>query len=174
MKKKMKQLAGQEGGGATPLEDPGGEAATPLEDPGGEAALPPSHQEGESSSTPTSLPAPPTTEEPVATPMDEDTPMLDFEAAGEEDKVRSKLDHAPMGAEFETQGDSPRLGGPAPPKSKLKFCDNCGNELLSRIQVCAGCKKVAYCNFRCQKASWKMHKKTCSYALRKDGKESTG
>lgn len=59
-------------------------------------------------------------------------------------------------------------------RAKLRFCDNCGQEILTRVQVCAGCKKVAYCNFRCQKASWKQHKKTCSYALRKEGKESTG
>ena len=32
--------------------------------------------------------------------------------------------------------------------------------------MCAGCKKVAYCNYRCQKAHWKQHKKTCSYALK--------
>ena len=25
--------------------------------------------------------------------------------------------------------------------------------------VCAGCKKVAYCNYRCEKAHWKQHKK---------------
>lgn len=81
-----------------------------------------------------------------------------------------------------------KLEGPPPPdddeegeeelsevaRSKLKFCDNCGQEIVTRVQVCAGCKRVAYCNFRCQKASWKLHKKTCSYALRKDGKESTG
>ncbi len=59
-------------------------------------------------------------------------------------------------------------------RDKFKMCENCGLEIVGRILLCAGCKKVAYCNFRCQKASWKVHKKTCSYALRKDGKESTG
>ena len=61
-----------------------------------------------------------------------------------------------------------------PARNKFRACDNCGQEITSRILVCAGCKKVAYCNFRCQKASWKLHKKSCSYALGKDGKESTG
>ena len=153
MKKKMKQQAGQDG------------------------------QDGASATT-TSLPAP----EPMATALDEDTPMLDSDNNDEEEEVRSKLDHTPLGAagavpnaaimeqneEEASQEEDSSKPNPPPSKSKLKYCDNCGNELLTRIQVCAGCKKVAYCNFRCQKASWKMHKKTCSYALRKDGKESTG
>ncbi len=156
MKKKMKQLAGSgqdqdQGGSATP---------------------------------PTSLTTTTTVEEPMATAADEDTPMLDPDKAEE---AQTKPDPSPLeaglphsGVELseETQeggvageGDPPM---PHTPPKKSKYCDNCGNELLTRIQVCAGCKKVAYCNFRCQKASWKVHKKTCSYALRKDGKESTG
>ena len=59
-------------------------------------------------------------------------------------------------------------------RDKFKTCENCGSEIVERILVCAGCKKVAYCNFRCQKANWKLHKKTCSYALKKDVKDCTG
>ena len=118
MKKKMKQLAGHEEAGATPIDH-------------------------------TSL-------EPTATALDDDTPMLDPDDEGEDG-----------------QGETP-MSHPASKAGKPKFCDNCGKELLARIQVCAGCKRVAYCNYRCQKASWKVHKKTCSYALRKDSKESTG
>lgn len=89
--------------------------------------------------------------------------------------VHSKLDppHELVGEESGSDSsEESHLSAAA--RNKLKFCDNCGQEILTRVQACAGCKRVAYCNFRCQKASWKVHKKTCSYALRKDGKESTG
>ena len=93
--------------------------------------------------------------------------------------VHSKMDHTQMDhtqmemmeGEFYSVDDS-RSRTTA--RDKFKFCENCGQEIVHRILVCAGCKRVAYCNFRCQKASWKVHKKTCSYALRKGGKESTG
>lgn len=90
--------------------------------------------------------------------------------------VHSKLD-PPRELGDEGSGSDSSEGShlSAAARSKLKYCDNCGQEInLSRVQACAGCKRVAYCNFRCQKASWKVHKKTCSYALKKDGKESTG
>jgi len=64
--------------------------------------------------------------------------------------------------------------GPKIAREKFKFCDNCGKQIETRILLCAGCKKAAYCNYGCQKAKWKVHKKVCAYALRKDGKESTG
>lgn len=59
-------------------------------------------------------------------------------------------------------------------RDKFKTCENCVQVITDRILVCAGCKKVAYCNYRCQKAHWKMHKKSCSYALKKDAKDRTG
>ena len=59
-------------------------------------------------------------------------------------------------------------------RDKFKSCENCDMEIVDRILVCAGCKKVAYCNYRCQKAHWKRHKKTCSYALKKEAKDRTG
>ena len=59
-------------------------------------------------------------------------------------------------------------------RDKFKSCENCDMEIVDRILVCAGCKKVAYCNYRCQKAHWKKHKKTCSYALKKEAKDRTG
>lgn len=49
-------------------------------------------------------------------------------------------------------------------RDKFRRCENCDQEILERIQLCAGCKKVAYCNIQCQKTHWKQHKKTCSYA----------
>ena len=87
--------------------------------------------------------------------------------------VHSKHDQPPeMMEDDEDSSDESRSHTVA--REKFKYCENCGQEITSRILLCAGCKKVAYCNYRCQKASWKVHKKTCSYALRKDGKESTG
>ena len=71
-------------------------------------------------------------------------------------------------------GESDAHAGPKIAREKFKFCDNCGKQIDSRIMLCAGCKRVAYCNYGCQKAKWKVHKKVCAYALRKDGKESTG
>lgn len=59
-------------------------------------------------------------------------------------------------------------------RDKFKTCENCQTEIVERILVCAGCKKVAYCNYRCQKANWKTHKRSCSYALKKDAKDCTG
>ena len=55
-------------------------------------------------------------------------------------------------------------------RDKFRACENCDTEIVDRILVCAGCKKVVYCNYRCQKAHWKQHKKTCSYSLKKDNK----
>ena len=48
-------------------------------------------------------------------------------------------------------------------RDKFRRCENCEEEIVDRIQLCAGCKKVAYCNIRCQKAHWKQHKKSCLY-----------
>ena len=48
-------------------------------------------------------------------------------------------------------------------RDKFRRCENCEQEIADRIQLCSGCKKVAYCNNHCQKAHWKQHKKTCTY-----------
>ena len=48
-------------------------------------------------------------------------------------------------------------------RDKFRCCENCGQEISDRIQLCAGCKRVAYCNSQCQKAHWRQHKKSCSY-----------
>ena len=58
-------------------------------------------------------------------------------------------------------------------RDKFPCCNSCSKNIVGRILVCAGCRKVAYCHFECQKASWVVHKKVCSYALKKGGKEST-
>lgn len=55
-------------------------------------------------------------------------------------------------------------------RDKFRRCENCEQEILERIQLCAGCKKVAYCNIRCQKSHWKQHKKSCTYAPKQSEK----
>ena len=52
-------------------------------------------------------------------------------------------------------------------RDRFKTCAGCSQEIKDKIQLCAGCKKVAYCNPACQKANWKIHKKTCAYAVKK-------
>ncbi len=105
------------------------------------------------------------------TPPEEDEGLskANTEEAGEEQSASSG----------ESDGDSTGLEGDASrskktARDKFKTCENCQLVINERIQVCAGCKKVAYCNYRCQKAHWKVHKKTCSYALKKDAKDRTG
>ena len=52
-------------------------------------------------------------------------------------------------------------------RDKFRHCEKCSQEIQERIHLCAGCKKVAYCNNQCQKSHWKQHKKTCSYIIQK-------
>lgn len=53
-------------------------------------------------------------------------------------------------------------------REKFRSCENCGSMIEERILVCSGCKKVAYCDRKCQKANWKAHKKTCSHKANKE------
>lgn len=57
-------------------------------------------------------------------------------------------------------------------RDKFRKCENCNQEIVERIQLCAGCKKVAYCNIQCQKTHWKQHKKACSYTQKASEKET--
>ena len=52
----------------------------------------------------------------------------------------------------------------------FRRCECCEREIVERIQLCSGCKKVAYCDAQCQKSHWKQHKKTCTYSQKKEGK----
>lgn len=52
-------------------------------------------------------------------------------------------------------------------RDRFNSCANCNQVIRERIQLCSGCKKVAYCNAACQKANWRIHKRTCTYAARK-------
>ncbi len=52
-------------------------------------------------------------------------------------------------------------------RDRFKTCAHCNTLIKDRIQLCSGCKKVAYCNSMCQKANWKTHKKMCTYAAKK-------
>ena len=54
------------------------------------------------------------------------------------------------------------------PREKGRVCGSCDRELSDKVMMCAGCKKVAYCDTVCQKTHWKQHKKTCSYAKKKE------
>ena len=56
-------------------------------------------------------------------------------------------------------------------RDKFRHCENCSQEILERIHLCAGCKKVAYCNSQCQKSHWKQHKKTCTYIQKSTDRE---
>ena len=58
-------------------------------------------------------------------------------------------------------------------RDKFRCCENCSQEIADRIQLCSGCKKVAYCNIHCQKLHWKQHKKTCSYVQKSAEREKT-
>ena len=40
-------------------------------------------------------------------------------------------------------------------------CANCRGPGKPRLLVCASCKNVSYCCVKCQKADWKVHKKSC-------------
>ena len=55
-------------------------------------------------------------------------------------------------------------------RDKFRRCEHCDQEIVERIQLCSGCKKVAYCDLNCQRLHWKQHKKTCSYTQKKDKK----
>jgi ankyrin repeat protein len=55
-------------------------------------------------------------------------------------------------------------------ESEVVCCDNCGcwnnqefadGRKLNTFQRCSRCKKVYYCSKACQKARWKVHKKSC-------------
>ena len=50
-----------------------------------------------------------------------------------------------------------------------KVCSSCALK-GSDLQKCAGCKSVWYCNVKCQKKDWKMHKSMCT-AQGNKGKE---
>ncbi len=57
-------------------------------------------------------------------------------------------------------------------RDKFSTCSYCESTIEDHIRICSGCRKVCYCNSKCQKSHWKMHKKQCIYALSKD--QTTG
>ena len=57
-------------------------------------------------------------------------------------------------------------------RDKFNTCSYCESTIEDRIRICSGCRKVCYCDSKCQKSHWKMHKKQCIYALSKD--QTTG
>ena len=62
-----------------------------------------------------------------------------------------------------------------------QYCGSCGQKGLDP-QRCARCKSVWYCNVKCQKKDWKMHKSVCTAqgnkgkgrSTKKDAGESSG
>ena len=43
-----------------------------------------------------------------------------------------------------------------------RTCNNCGKRSKTKLQTCARCEGVSYCNATCQKEDWKEHRNTCS------------
>jgi len=41
------------------------------------------------------------------------------------------------------------------------FCEESPLRAALTLKQCGKCKKVMYCSAGCQKAHWKLHKKTC-------------
>lgn len=45
-------------------------------------------------------------------------------------------------------------------------CNQCGNDntiTAAKMKSCSACKLVFYCNQKCQRKHWKLHKKKCNY-----------
>ena len=43
----------------------------------------------------------------------------------------------------------------------IEVCQNCGKGGKVALLQCSRCKKAKYCNRKCQKENWKVHKKNC-------------
>lgn len=108
------------------------------------SAGPPSEAKSKSDSLPTEKPA---TSEDATKPED---------STAETAKPETAEDKSTVAADSKSKNRKTA-------RDKFRRCENCEQEILERIQLCAGCKKVAYCNIRCQKAHWKQHKKSCTY-----------
>ena len=91
-------------------------------------------------------------------PLSKDKPESDENSTDTQAAAKSSEDTATNGM-ADTKSKNRKTA-----RDKFRKCENCNQEILERIQLCAGCKKVAYCNLQCQKTHWKQHKKTCSYA----------
>ncbi len=71
---------------------------------------------------------------------------------------------------FMTCHETPELGtirfGPGQAKDQTPYftCKVCKTRSYKMSQ-CSRCKKVYYCNIKCQKKHWKHHKKKCSMKL---------
>ena len=55
-------------------------------------------------------------------------------------------------------------------RDKFRLCESCGST-IKRIHVCSRCRKVAYCNRKCQQSHWKRHKKNCAVTKKKVAEE---
>lgn len=50
------------------------------------------------------------------------------------------------------------------PKHLPKYCSYCLKpDLTTKLEKCAACKSIFYCNRSCQKADWPMHKVECKF-----------
>lgn len=108
------------------------------------SASPPSEAKSKSDSLPTEKPA-----------TSEDATKLE-DSTAETAKPESTEDKSTVATDGKSKNRKTA-------RDKFRRCENCEQEILERIQLCAGCKKVAYCNIRCQKSHWKQHKKSCTY-----------
>ena len=48
-----------------------------------------------------------------------------------------------------------------------RCCDYCQKRPDTKLLICSGCHKSAYCNAQCQRAHWKEHKKDCKASKHK-------
>ncbi len=54
---------------------------------------------------------------------------------------------------------------PTPQSTEVcAFCEESPLRAAFTLSRCGRCTKIAYCSVECQKAHWKLHKKTCSKA----------
>ena len=80
--------------------------------------------------------------------------------------IRSAMESIGVGCELETKDGAKESAAANQTDYKgrnvSKKCNGCGmNDDMEALKRCASCGKVWYCSRECQKADWKVHKKTC-------------
>mmetsp|Transcript_37202 Transcript_37202/g.72576 ORF Transcript_37202/g.72576 Transcript_37202/m.72576 type:complete len:575 (-) Transcript_37202:184-1908(-) len=86
-------------------------------------------------------------------------PSFENVARGTQKKVEQQNPGQAVFAEQTVRSDGSK------DKTIERICGNCGSP--HNLKVCSKCKLVSYCSADCQKAAWKIHKKTCVSAAKK-------